>query len=161
MGPDRIYLDHAATTPLVPAARDAMAGALEMWANPSSPHSEGRAARAALEQARARVATALCWDGEILFTSGASEAIALALKGFDAVASAVEHDAVLAAVGDGPHIRVDADGMVQLDAIAKGRRYAIQQVNNEIGAKPRNGSKGNCRKRCAFVTWLGPVSSSV
>jgi cysteine desulfurase len=104
MGPDRIYLDHAATTPLVPAARDAMAGALEMWANPSSPHSEGRAARAALEQARARVATALDWDGEILFTSGASEAIALALKGFDAVASAVEHDAVLAAVGDGPHI---------------------------------------------------------
>ncbi|WP_397595210.1 cysteine desulfurase family protein [Sphingorhabdus sp.] len=133
MGPDRIYLDHAATTPLVPAARDAMAGALEMWANPSSPHSEGRAARAALEQARARVATALDWDGEILFTSGASEAIALALKGFDAVASAVEHDAVLAAVGDGPHIGVDADGMVQLDAIAKGRRYAIQQVNNEIG----------------------------
>ncbi|MFN5645528.1 MAG: cysteine desulfurase family protein, partial [Sphingomonadales bacterium] len=133
MGPDRIYLDHAATTPLVPAARDAMARALEMWANPSSPHSEGRAARAALEQARARVATALDWDGEILFTSGASEAIALALKGFDAVASAVEHDAVLAAVGDGPHIGVDADGMVQLDAIAKGRRYAIQQVNNETG----------------------------
>lgn len=133
MGPDRIYLDHAATTPLVPAARAAMADAMEMWANPSSPHSEGRAARAALEKARMQIAAALGWDGEILFTSGASEAIALALKGFDAVASAVEHDAVLAAVSDEARIGVDASGIVQLGPIAKGRRYAVQQVNNETG----------------------------
>jgi len=46
MKPDRLYLDHAATTPLVPVAREAMAEALSRWANPSSPHGEGRAARA-------------------------------------------------------------------------------------------------------------------
>ena len=133
MKPDRLYLDHAATTPLVPAAREAMAEALSRWANPSSPHSEGRAARAALEDARKRIGRALDWDGEILFTSGASEAIALALKGFDAVASAVEHDAVFAAIGDEARIPVDGQGIVKLGSIASGRRYAIQQVNNETG----------------------------
>lgn len=133
MKPDRLYLDHAATTPVLAAAREAMADALARWANPSSPHAEGRAARAALEDARARIGTALGWNGEILFTSGASEAIALALHGFDAVASAVEHDAVLAAVGDEARIAVDANGIAQLHMIAKGRRYAIQQVNNETG----------------------------
>jgi cysteine desulfurase len=133
MKPDRIYLDHAATTPVLPVARKAVADALTRWANPSSPHGEGRAARAALEDARARIGKALDWDGEILFTSGASEAIWLALGGFDAVASAVEHDAVLAAVGDEARLAVDADGIVQLGTIANGRRYAIQQVNNETG----------------------------
>lgn len=133
MKPDRLYLDHAATTPLVPVAREAMAEALSRWANPSSPHGEGRAARAALEDARKRIGRALDWDGEILFTSGASEAIALAVKGFDAVASAVEHDAVFAAVGDEARISVDDQGIVKLGSIASGRRYAIQQVNNETG----------------------------
>ncbi|MEQ1549918.1 aminotransferase class V-fold PLP-dependent enzyme [Sphingorhabdus sp.] len=133
MKPDRLYLDHAATTPVVPAAREAVVDALERWANPSSPHGEGRAARAALEAARGRIGKALGWDGEILFTSGASEAIALALNGFDSVASAVEHDAVLAAAGDETRLSVDANGNVQLGKIAKGRRYAIQQVNNETG----------------------------
>jgi cysteine desulfurase len=52
----RIYLDHAATTPVLPEARAAMAEALKRWANPSSPHAEGRAARSALEdQAGARL----------------------------------------------------------------------------------------------------------
>ena len=51
----RIYLDHAATTPLRPEAREAMLRGFEIWANPSSPHAEGRAARAALEDARERV----------------------------------------------------------------------------------------------------------
>ena len=129
----RLYLDHAATTPVVPAARAAMAEALERWANPSSPHSEGRAARAALEEARERITAALGWDGELIFTSGASEAIALALRGHDAVASAVEHDAVLAAVGAEARLPIDAGGIVQLNSVARGRRYAIQQVNNETG----------------------------
>jgi cysteine desulfurase len=110
-----------------------MADALERWANPSSPHGEGRSARAALEDARRRIGQALGWDGEILFTSGASEAIGLALDGFDAVASGVEHDAVLSAVGDEARLPVDRDGIVKLSTIAKGRRYAIQQVNNETG----------------------------
>ena len=49
---DRIYLDHAATTPVLPEAREAMVRAMEEWANPSSPHAEGRKARAGLEAAR-------------------------------------------------------------------------------------------------------------
>jgi cysteine desulfurase len=130
---NRLYLDHAATTPVVPAARAAMAEALERWANPSSPHADGRQARAALEEARMRIKSALGWDGELLFTSGASEAIGLGLRGFDAVASAVEHDAVLAAVGDEARIAVDAGSLVKPGNIAAGRRYAIQQVNNETG----------------------------
>ena len=59
----RIYLDHAATTPVIPAARAAMAEAMVHWANPSSPHQEGRGARFALEDARRRIAVALDWDG--------------------------------------------------------------------------------------------------
>ena len=128
----RIYLDHAATTPVIPAAREAMADAMARWANPSSPHSEGRAARAALEKARARVAAALNWDGEILFTSGASEAIAIALRGHDAIASAVEHDAVLAVAG-ATRLPVGPDGYVDQTAIKGAARYAVQSVNNETG----------------------------
>ncbi len=133
MKAERLYLDHAATTPVVPAARAAMAEALAHWANPSSPHSDGRKSRAALEMARDTLKSALNWDGEVLFTSGASEAIGMALSGFDAVASAVEHDAVLNAVGAEARLDVDANGIVQLGQIAKGRRYAIQHVNNETG----------------------------
>lgn len=133
MPAERVYLDHAATTPVVPAAREAMAEALANWANPSSPHADGRREKAALEDARTRVAAALGWDGEVIFTSGASEAIALALTDFDAVASAVEHDAVLNAVGTEARLPVDAAGVVGLGHIASDRRYAIQQVNNETG----------------------------
>src|SRR3954453_8732896 len=56
---DRLYLDHAATTPVLPEARAAMARALDGWANPSSPHADGRKARAALEGARRVIADAL------------------------------------------------------------------------------------------------------
>lgn len=133
MSANRLYFDHAATTPVVPAARVAMAEALANWANPSSPHSEGRSARAALENARERIKAALGWDGELIFTSGASEAIALALRGFDSVASAVEHDAVLSAVGPEMRLAVDARGIVDLPKIAGARRHAIQHVNNETG----------------------------
>ena len=128
----RIYLDHAATTPIIPAAREAMADAMVRWANPSSPHSEGRAARAALENARTRVAAALNWDGEVIFTSGASEAIAIALRGHDAIASAVEHDAVLAVAG-ATCLPVGPDGYVDRNAIKGAARYAVQSVNNETG----------------------------
>ena len=128
----RIYLDHAATTPVIPAAREAMADAMARWANPSSPHSEGRAARAALENARTRIAAALNWDGEVIFTSGASEAIAIALRGHDAIASAVEHDAVLAVAG-ATRLPVGPDGYVDLNAIKGAARYAVQSVNNETG----------------------------
>lgn len=133
----RAYLDHAATTPLHPAARAAMAEALELWANPSSPHAEGRAAHAALEDARARIAAALGWAGKIVFTSGASEALAIALgraKADRLFASAVEHDAVFRAAPHAERLAVDGEGMVALDTIAGERPLvAIQHANNETG----------------------------
>ena len=97
MARSRIYLDHAATSPLRPEAKAAMEEGFAIWANPSSPHAEGRKAKQALEDARARVKAALGWDGEVIFTSGASEALWIALnraKVERRIVSAVEHDAV-------------------------------------------------------------------
>lgn len=142
--PDRLYLDHAATTPVLAAARSAMADALSQWANPSSPHAEGRAARAALESARDRIAKALGWTHDILFTSGATEAITMALSRARADAffvSAVEHDAVHRARPDAYFLPVTGDGLVAPDALfgrlsalsADRPLVAIQHANNETG----------------------------
>jgi cysteine desulfurase len=142
--PVRVYLDHAATTPLRPAARAAMMAAFDRWANPSSPHGEGRAARAAVEEARARIAEALGWRGAVLFTSGASEGIAIVMARASAgrrLVSAVEHDAVLRAAGaDAVIAPVTAEGLVSPVSLAlaleqAGERplAAIQLVNSETG----------------------------
>jgi cysteine desulfurase len=134
MMPDQTYLDHAATTPLLPAAAEAMAAGFAMWANPSSPHKQGRAARAALEEARNRVALALDWDGEVIFTSGASEALAIAITGCRlplAAVSAVEHEAVLRLAGEAQKWGVDAGGNI-LVGISEGL-VAVQHANNETG----------------------------
>lgn len=140
----RIYLDHAATTPLLPAARDAMAQGFARWANPSSPHAEGRAAKAALEAARGHVAAAYGWAGEVLFTSGASESLSIALTRSAVerrLASAVEHDAVLRASYDIALMKVGADGLVDpaaLDAALAGEGravVAIQWANSETGVR--------------------------
>jgi len=130
----RIYLDHAATTPVCEAAQEAMVQGLAQWANPSSPHAEGRAAREALEGARKRAKAALGWDGELIFTSGASEAIAIALgqsKAEQIVTSPVEHDAVLRVTKEAPRLPVDDAGRV-VDVVP-GALHAIQHVNNETG----------------------------
>src|SRR6185503_2089398 len=119
--PDRIYLDHAATTPVLPEARAAMAEALEAWANPSSPHAAGRAARAALEAARTAIAEALDWRHDVILTSGASEAIAIVAaraKAARRLIGATEHDAVVAAMGaEAEVIPVDARGSIDLAAL--------------------------------------------
>lgn len=129
------YLDHAATTPLLPEARAAMARALAEWANPSSPHAPGRRARAALEDARGRLKAALGWAGEVVFTSGASEAIALAIghcrKPLSHVAP-IEHDAVLRHASAAARLAVGPDGRVDAVGAAPGL-VAIQQVNSETG----------------------------
>jgi cysteine desulfurase len=110
---------------------------LEQWHNPSSPHAEGRAAKAALESARRRVAAALDWPGHVIFTSGASEALAIALgraKGGQCFVSAVEHDAVFRAAPDAARIPVDANGRVLLDGLSGDRPVvAVQHANNETG----------------------------
>ncbi len=117
---------------------------ISRWANPSSPHAEGRAARAALEEARARVKTSLGWTGEVIFTSGASEAIGMALGRTAATAvivSAVEHDAVHRVQPEAFFLPVGIDGIVSADALT-GRLgalgaslplVAIQSANNETG----------------------------
>ena len=135
--PERVYLDHAAATPVLPVASAAWSDAVAHWANPSSPHREGRAARAALEDARGRVAAALGWDGEVIFTSGATESLSLALGGRPVLASAVEHDAVRRAAPDAAVLPVDGLGRVReaelAGRVAPGLRVAIQHANGEIG----------------------------
>lgn len=97
----RIYLDYNATAPLRPEVRDAMLAAFSAYGNPSSVHEEGREARELVETARAKVAVlAGCKPVEVIFTSGGSEANALALAALPGEAwqcylSAIEHPSVL------------------------------------------------------------------
>lgn len=116
--------------------------ALELGANPSSPHADGRAARAALEDARTRIKAALGWDGHAIFTSGASEAIAIGLgraKAARIMTSLVEHDAVLRVTKAAGRIGVGADGLCHgfdPDDEKRGAglfMVAVQHVNNETG----------------------------
>ena len=102
--PTRIFLDHAATTFVLPEARAALERGFETWANPSSPHAEGRKARALLEEARTTLAEALGWRHDVIFTSGASEAIEMvaARARIDGRAhGATEHAIVPHAMGEG------------------------------------------------------------
>jgi cysteine desulfurase len=131
-----LYLDHAATTPLLPDAAAAMAHGFAIWANPSSPHRAGRAARAALEDARERMKQALNWPGEVIFTSGASEALSIAMgRSVAPVAAiaAVEHEAALRHGGAGVLLDVDAGGLVAARDCALPGLVCVQQVNNETG----------------------------
>ena len=137
-----LYLDHAATTPVLPAVRAAMNDAMERWANPSSPHAAGRSAGRALEEARARIAKALDWDGELILASGASESISIALQRASVPAHAVgatEHDAVLRAAPDAFRLPVEPDGVIAFEDLSEfaahspGGLFAVQQVNNETG----------------------------
>jgi cysteine desulfurase len=138
----RIYLDHAATTPVLPAAREAMAAALGSWANPSSPHAEGRAARAVLEEARSTIAEVLGWRHDVIFTSGASESIEIAAARSlvpGRAHSATEHPIVPHAMGAASRVSpVNPSGLIDENALdqvlAEGPALiAIQQVNNETG----------------------------
>ncbi|WP_298464878.1 aminotransferase class V-fold PLP-dependent enzyme [uncultured Erythrobacter sp.] len=129
MARQRIYLDHAATSPLRPEAQAAMEEGFRLWANPSSPHAEGRKAKAALEDARERIKASLGWDGELTFTSGASEALWIALnraKVDRRIVSAVEHDAVFRAAPD-------AEVFDEDDALNDQSILAVQHVNSETG----------------------------
>ncbi len=136
----RIYLDHAATTPVIPAARKAFCDALDAWSNPNSPHDEGRGSRALLEQARETLKDVLEWRHDVIFCSGASEAMEIAGRraGIAGRAhGATEHAIVPFAMGQGSEvIPVGGDGLIDeagLDAVlAKGPALiAIQHVNNE------------------------------
>jgi cysteine desulfurase len=148
-----IYLDYQATTPLAPEALAAMMPLLaEGFGNPHSPHRMGRAAKAAVEVARAAIAAPFGPGGALHFTSGATEALNWAIKGIAEtsprrriVTTAIEHAAVLDTVGwlagrgfDVVRLPVDAQGLVDLDAArdaidADTALVAAMLVNNEIG----------------------------
>ena len=139
---NRIFLDHAATTQLLPEARAAFDRGYDCWANPSSPHAEGRKARALLEEARTTLCKVLGWRHDVIFTSGASEAIEIAAaraRIARRVHGATEHAIVPHAMGPGSKvIPVGPDGLINEEALnailAEGPALvAVQQVNNETG----------------------------
>ncbi len=160
MSQHTIYLDNAATTPVLPDVREAMLPFLgeAAFGNPSSPHRVGRAVRAAVEEARHQVAAAVSADPKwVLFTSGGTEADNLAVLGgalaaraagrpFRVAVSAIEHKAVLAAAhavedlgGEAIVMPVDAHGVLDVDAVdraltAGADLVAAMWVNNETGA---------------------------
>ena len=138
-----IYLDYQATTPLAPEAFAAMEPWLkDGFANPHSAHAAGRAAAAAVEVARDQIAALLPKGGRVIFTSGATEAINLAIMGcgLPVTAAATEHAAVLDVVEylDGRTFPVDAAGLIRPEGKTSGSANgqaltAIMLVNNEIG----------------------------
>lgn len=125
----RTYLDWNATAPLRPEARKAMIAAMDLVGNPSSVHAEGRAAKGLIETARRQVAAAFGAEGaDVIFTSGATEAAALALAGRGLACARLEHDAVTAWC-DG-RLLVDAQGRVNVPDPA---RATLQLANSETG----------------------------
>jgi cysteine desulfurase len=155
---ERIYLDHAATTPLDPEVRAAILPWLgELFGNPSSAHGYGRRARAAVDDARDRVAAAAgCASREVILTSGGTEADNLALRGVlerwgaergrHLVVSAIEHEAVLATARrlaesgrvDLTVVDCDRQGRIDPAAVASAVRpetvlVSVMLANNEVG----------------------------
>jgi cysteine desulfurase len=150
----RSYLDYNATAPLRPEVREAVAAALTVHGNPSSVHAEGRTARALIEEARAKVAAlAGARSEDVIFTSGATEANALALaaqpgNAWHCYMSAVEHPSVLVGGRFYPEtttrIPVTPDGVIDLKILASelekhhlgGWRplVSLMAANNETGA---------------------------
>jgi cysteine desulfurase len=157
-----VYLDHAATTPMLPVAVEAMTVHLGDVGNPSSLHASGRAARRVVEESRETIARVLnCRPGEVVFTSGGTEADNLALKGLfwsrrDAdparvriLASAIEHHAVLDALhwlaeeeqAQVELVPVDSRGALDLEAFRRSVEddpgsvalVSVMWANNEVG----------------------------
>ena len=152
-----IYADYNATAPVRPEARAAMMAALDAGANPSSVHGPGRAARKLLETARSQVAVAIgARAQDIVFTSGGTEASALALNGVVAqlagkctlLVSAIEHEAVTKNAGySGVAMEtayVTSDGVLDLDWLRERLArwdaardgmpvLALMMANNETG----------------------------
>jgi len=180
-----IYLDHNATTPLDPAVRDAMLPFLDgVWGNPSSVHHVGQRARAALDDARDRAARLLkCQPSEVIFTSGGTESINLALfgaarlrkpRGRHLITSAIEHHAVLHSFDyliakegfEVTHLPVDRAGRISPEDLKKALRpdttlVSLQAANNEIGTiQPVAELGALCRERGVLfhtdaVQWFG------
>lgn len=140
-----IYLDYQSTTPLAPEAREAMLPwmAADGCANPHASHVSGRAAKAAVELAREQISALLPRGGQLYFTSGATEALNMALKGISArrlAFGATEHAAVIdtckwleASGRSVTTIPVDDKGIIETARIKNVDLVSVMLVNNEIG----------------------------
>ena len=157
-----VYLDHAATTPMLPAAVEAVTAQLTMTGNPSSLHASGRLARRLVEESRETIAQALnCRPGEVVFTSGGTESDNLALKGLywsrrsgdprrvRILSTAVEHHAVLDPLHwmdahEGAEVEllaVDSTGRLDVEAFRASVERdpetvalaSVMWANNEVG----------------------------
>jgi len=138
------YLDYNASAPMSDAVVDALSAAARVCGNPSSVHAYGRKARALVETARRDVAACIgAAPDQAIFTSGATEANAIALRRCGrsrVLVSAVEHDSVLKAVPGAERIPVLADGVVDLDQLRSmladgggGAVVSVMLANNETG----------------------------
>lgn len=173
----RTYLDFNATAPLRADARTAVVAALDAFGNASSVHAEGRRARAIVDEAREAVATLVNAEpGEVVFTSGATEANAWALSGtWKMVAFAgIEHDSVRAPAAQVAAARgafaielaVARDGTVDipLAGVTDGLLIALQLANNETGvlqdvaAAGRRATEHGARLHCDAVQAPGRVA---
>lgn len=172
-----IYLDYQATTPLAPEARDAMLRWLDGpggtgFGNPHSPHKMGREAKAAIEFAREQVAALFPPGGKVIFTSGATEALNLAIRGSGnggtVSVSAIEHSAVLDTAKDAGKchvLNVAKDGQcnTKQDLPQDTRLVCLMQVNNEIGViQPtvewhRKAKENNALYLCDAVQAYGKI----
>ena len=151
----KIYLDNAATTPLDPEVFEAMKPfLLEDFGNPSSTHAHGRKVRAAIESSRKKIAELLnCTPGEIIFTSGGTEAdntiIRSAIETYSikhAISTPIEHHAVIHTLENLQtqgvelhHVKLDSKGHVDLSHLEEflnqfpGSLVSLMHANNEIG----------------------------
>lgn len=156
------YLDANASEPLRPQARAAMLAALDIGGNPSSVHGAGRAVRRVLDEARHRVAAAYgVLDDDVVFTSGGTEANALAINGLRrdrrVIVGATEHDAVRQAAPDATVLPADHDGTACLDTLARLLQdgpalVCLMAANNETGTRqPVAGAAALCRTHGALL----------
>src|SRR5499426_273421 len=171
-----IYLDYNATTPLCDAAREAMLPYLDRhFGNPSSVHAAGREARAAVDDARDKLAALLrSKPHEIIFTGGGTESCNLAVlglarcqmeRGGHVISAKAEHHAVLNAVEhlekhegfEVTWLNVSRDGIVDLDQLSKSirpetRLVSIMAANNETGIlQPMREISQICRERSVLL----------
>ncbi len=158
-----VYLDANATEPLRPEARAAAIAALDLLGNPSSIHQQGRDARRLLEASRRTIASrfGVPADG-VVFTSGGTEADALAITSLGAgrriLIGATEHDAVRAAAPGCEIVPVDADGVIDLAALARtlasggAALLCLMLANNETGTlQPIAETAALCRRHDALL----------
>ena len=158
-----IYLDANATEPLRPQAREALLAALDFTGNPSSVHGAGRTARRLMEDAREALALRFGGQpGDLVFTSGGTEADALAVhalgQGRRLVIGATEHDAIRTAAQGAEVVPVHPNGLIDLDALrvalASGSPalLCLMLVNNETGTiQPIAEAAALCRAHGALL----------